>query len=62
MFQGPAVIVSAGRVKSKPGSLRKHHQSRRLLQTAKIHEGGDASGSQVFPDEPLSAVPVETLC
>lgn len=24
-----------------------------------IHECGDASGSQVFPDEPLRAVPVE---
>lgn len=28
----------------------------------KIHEGGDASGSQVFPDEPLCPIPVEALC
>lgn len=25
------------------------------------HEGGDASGRQVFPDQPLGAVPVEAL-
>lgn len=28
----------------------------------KIHECGDASGSQVFPDEPLCPIPVEALC
>lgn len=30
-------------------------------QLSKIHECGDASGSQVFPDEPLCAVPVEAF-
>lgn len=31
-------------------------------QIAKIHEGGDASGSQTLLDEPLCAVPIETFC
>lgn len=30
-------------------------------QLSKIHERGNASGSQVFPDKPLCAVPVEAF-
>lgn len=29
---------------------------------ANIHECGNSSGSQVFPDEPLCAIPVESFC
>lgn len=30
-------------------------------KTKRIHERGDASGSQMFPDQALRAVPVEAL-
>lgn len=31
------------------------------LLSQRIHEGRDASGGQVLPDEPLCAVPVEAF-
>lgn len=60
-FWCPAVVVSASWVKEQIWILQKTSSISPSF-AAKIHEGGDASGSQVFPDEPLGAVPVETLC